>query len=109
MLLLGSVLLIIFVGWHGFKAYILYRKKLILPMSLGLMGLGAANCIIGLGIILARFDFGILVCGMGVSSIVAGLILNDIGMAEDNTVMLDQHAIRIGAAVFIIGALVAGI
>ena len=108
MLLLGSVLLIIFVGFHGFKAFMLYRQKLILPMSLGLMGLGAVNSLVGLGIILAGYGFGVVVCGMGASSIVVGSILNDIGMSEDHTVLLDTHATRIGAAVFIIGALVVG-
>ena len=109
MLLLGSVLLIIFVGFHGFKVYMLYREKLILPISLGLMALGAANSLIGLGIILVGYGFGVVVCGMGVGSIVVGIILNDIGMAEDHTVLLDTHAIRIGIAVFIIGALVVSI
>lgn len=109
MLLLGSVLLIIFVGFHGFKAYQLYRENLVLPMSLGLIGLGAANSLIGLGIILAGYSFGVVVSGTGVSSIVAGVILNDIGLTEDNAVVLDQHAVRIGTAVFIIGALVVGI
>ena len=109
MLLLGSVLLIIFVGFHGFKVYKLYRKNLILPMSLGLMGLGAANSLIGLGIIWAGFELGVVVCGIGVSSIVVGMVLNDVGITEDQAVGLDAHAIRIGAAVFIIGALVVGL
>ena len=105
MLLLGSVLLIIFVGFHGFKAYQLHREQLILPMSLGLIGLGAFNSLVGIGIIWAGFGFGVLICGMGVTSIVVGIILNDMGMSEEQGILMEDHAIQIGAGVFIIGSL----
>ncbi len=104
MLLLGSVLLIIYVGFHGFKAYQLQRKQLILPISLGLIGLGAFNSFVGIGIIWAGFGFGVLICGMGITSIVVGIILNDIGTSEKG-ILMEDYAIRIGAGVFIIGSL----
>ncbi len=102
MLVLASVLLIGFVAYHVIAAIYTFQSRPMLPISLGLIGLGVMNSVAGLGAIVAGFALGSLVACIGLISIDLGFFLDDlVDVPGWNT-----HAVRIGVTVFVAGLLI---
>jgi hypothetical protein len=104
MVILAACLLFAWLAFDALGAAQRYRQGYTYPISLGLFGLGAVNCVAGFMVIFAETGLSPLVIGSGLLSTNLSLILDDVASKDEIT--LERYAFRAGLFVFVVGLFV---
>ncbi|MCB9437473.1 MAG: hypothetical protein H6673_10845 [Anaerolineales bacterium] len=99
MFIVAGILIVGFV-----VAHLIWVWQQPVPLSLGLVGLGALNSLAGWIAVWSGFAPAILVVGIGLASVSLGMVIHDYATAS--TPHWTQHAIRVGICIFLLGLLV---
>ncbi|PJF41606.1 MAG: hypothetical protein CUN55_11650 [Phototrophicales bacterium] len=78
-----------------------YQHQQVLPLTLGLVGLGLVNCLSGLFFALANIDIGFIATAVGVISMNLGVWINEYIL--ENPPHPNILGGRVGFSVFVVG------
>lgn len=101
MMVLATLGVLLVCGYFGKWLWQHYQHQVVLPMNIGLIGLGLVNTISGLGFAVAALGIGSIAVAAGMISMNLGVWLNE--AAYENSPHPNVLGGRVGVSFFVTG------